>query len=181
MSEKAFLWWDPPVFVVRVDEKPLRNLWVLRQSNGGERLQREEAAVGEIYLEQLVILLSQHGSTFNWTGTNSCVLRRFCHANTLGQLRFRRFRGGFCESVCTKLGFLGKPSLIRVSLNCKEMALGNYLRRRRREEATWVETKKGTRRDMFLLPNLVSASCKANFLQSMDKVLSLLCRQSNSS
>lgn len=49
--------------------------------------------MGEIYLEQLVFLLSQHGSTFNWTGTNSCVLRRFCHANTLGQLRFRRFGG----------------------------------------------------------------------------------------
>lgn len=103
---------------------------------GEKRLQREEAAVEEIYLEQLVILLSQHGSTFNWTGTNSCVLRSFCHANTLGQLRFRRFRGGFCESVCTKLGFLQKPSSIRISLNCKERALGNYLRGSRREEAT---------------------------------------------
>lgn len=142
---------------------------------------KEKRLQWERYLEQLVILLSQHGSTFNRTGTNSCVLRRFCHANTLGQLRFRRFRGGFCESVCTKLGFLQKPSLIRVSLNCKERALGNYLRGSRREDATWVETKRGTRRDMFLLPNPVSASCKANFLQSMDKVLSLLCRRSNSS
>lgn len=49
----------------------------------------------QINLEHLVILLSQHCSLFNWTGTNSCVSRWLCHANEPRQLCFPRFRGGF--------------------------------------------------------------------------------------
>lgn len=78
---------------------------------------RKKSLWVQIYLEPLVILLSQHGSLFNWTGTNGSVLRWFCHANVLRQLNFTRFRGGFCEFVCTESSFLRKLSSIRTQLN----------------------------------------------------------------
>lgn len=78
---------------------------------------REEKFRKGIYLQHLVILLSQHGSIFNWTGTDSSVLRWFYNANMPWQLCLIRLRRGFCGYACTKLSLLGKLSLIWWSLN----------------------------------------------------------------
>lgn len=90
----------------------------------------------------------------------------FCHANALGQLWFTRFRGGFCEFVCIKLDFLRKPSLIRISLNCKGKSTWALPVRRQRRGGSLgggQERKKGHRP----LPSSVTASCNDNnFLQS---------------
>lgn len=121
---------------------------------------REKRLQPQIYLEQLVILLSQHGSTFNWTGTNSCVLRRFCHANASGQHCFRRFRGGFCEFVCTKLGFLRKPSLIRISLNCKGKGTWDLPEKRQRRGGSLSGSQERSKKG-----HVLAAKLCASFLQ----------------
>lgn len=111
--------------------------------------------LAQIYLEHLVILLSHHGSLFNWTGTNSSVLEWFYHANALRQLHFTRFRGGFEEFVC-KLSFLIKLSLIRIQLNTR--GTWELPALSRGEGAVWVESKWGAKRGIFLVPTTVPAS-----------------------
>lgn len=138
-----------------MEAKSLRNLWLLRRGKREGKRRKKRLRV-QIYLEHLVILLSQHGSLFNWTGTNSCVPRWFCHANAPRQLCFTRFRGGFCEFVCTKLSFLRKLSLIRISLN--RMGTGSYLIQGREEAAACMESKCVVRRGISLVPNTVPAS-----------------------
>lgn len=110
----------------------------------------------QIYLEPLVLLPSQHGPRFHWTGTNSSVLRWFCHANVLRQLCFPRFRGGFCEFVCTKLSFLRKLSLIRTQLNRRGTREPPDQRQRQRCSLGGVQA--GARRAIFLVPAAVPAS-----------------------
>lgn len=137
-----------------MEAKLLRN-WVVEEGKE-EGEHRKKTVWIQIYLKHLVILLSQHGSLFNWTGTNSSVLGWFCHANAARQLCFTRFRGGFCEFVCTKLSFLRKLSLIRTPLN--RMGTRELLIKGSEEGAAWVESKGAARRGTSSVPNTVPAS-----------------------
>lgn len=82
----------------------------------------------------------------------------FCHANAPGQLCFTRFRWGFCEFVCIKLDFLRKPSLIRISLNCKGKGTWELPVKRQRKGL-------GGGQERSKKEHVPSAKLCANFLQ----------------